>query len=830
MDQNQPSNLVIPETSASIRAAVLLTLNYIQPRSVIQVGCGAGHWLAEYYQQGTPEILGINPTPQIIRDLAIPKSTIQTIEYEQLIHLNQRADLLLCLDTIATIAPSQQSAFIRAITRLSSVILFSSPIPSPSSNQGLNLQWPDYWAAKFKQEGYCVVDCLRESLWQDPNINPEMIQNLFFFVKESELKDYPKLNVARNQTRSYQLSLVHPKVYTHTVNQLVQQLVSAQIESPENSQQTTFKSNRLAKLYFQKKWDDLSQDLIKFLIDFDQHTFLELNSKQQYEIDSFVKDFLYFFTQADYIISDVYSAQFIRFNGLISNVVAISRFKTTDHHLHLLKQQPNNFVKILTLYSARNTRQFSVKSFFDTSTALSSLWYCHIFDIYYSLCADEQGYGFLQQHIRDFDARITQFSNFHHMSFSATYIDPQADRMLKEKINQYVQKNLVQSVQIISSPKSNRVAVISGNWFPRHSVYRNQRYFIEALKGNFELILVAFGNTKKALHTDLFDQVIELNTVNGVLDVSPIEKNEFNLVYFPDVGMNLESIVLSNLRLAPIQVTSYGHSVSTFGSQIDYFIGGAAVEKLEKLQTRYSERVVLIPGLGITNTRPQYQPKGLVPNNEPLIINCSWYSQKANFPMLTVLKKIAETAKSPIIFRLFSGSGLGQQNNYLPFLHSVHRLIDPAMVQVIPPQPYETYMALMEQGDFCLDAFHFGGCNTVIDALYLGKPIVTWEGSHWYNRIGSAILRELGLEELISQNEIDYIDTAIKLVQSPKYRQTVQAKILQLDLDKLIFNPQTSYCFKQAISLLINHHHQLSNSPRKTPILIKNPSIETTTN
>ena len=44
---------------------------------------------------------------------------------------------------------------------------------------------------------------------------------------------------------------------------------------------------------------------------------------------------------------------------------------------------------------------------------------------------------------------------------------------------------------------------------------------------------------------------------------------------------------------------------------------------------------------------------------------------------------------------------------------------------------------LVIYGDLCLDSYHFGGCNTIADGLYLRKPTVTWEGDKWYNRIGA---------------------------------------------------------------------------------------------
>jgi predicted O-linked N-acetylglucosamine transferase (SPINDLY family) len=71
-------------------------------------------------------------------------------------------------------------------------------------------------------------------------------------------------------------------------------------------------------------------------------------------------------------------------------------------------------------------------------------------------------------------------------------------------------------------------------------------------------------------------------------------------------------------------------------------------------------------------------------------------------------------------------------------------------------------MALMEEGDICIDASHFGGSNTMADSLYLRKPTVAFEGNKWYNRIGSQMLRVVGLEELIAKNAEQYIQLNLK--------------------------------------------------------------------
>jgi hypothetical protein len=65
--------------------------------------------------------------------------------------------------------------------------------------------------------------------------------------------------------------------------------------------------------------------------------------------------------------------------------------------------------------------------------------------------------------------------------------------------------------------------------------------------------------------------------------------------------MHPVDLIFSNLRLAPVQVTTYGHSSSTHGSAIDYFIGGEEVE-----YWREDAAVAQATGDGVVEVRGRY--------------------------------------------------------------------------------------------------------------------------------------------------------------------------------------------------------------------------------
>ena len=598
----------------------------------------------------------------------------------------------------------------------------------------------------------------------------------------------------------------------------------------QDSDNIHFNPLELLQNYLSKNYDLLSEQLIHILEHFDQVTYLELVSESHYFVNAFVKNFLYVFTQPDYLLSDRYVNKFIQLNLTISNLVAISDFKTTDPYLEILKLQPQNYAKILTLCSARNRFQIDRKAFFDASAILASLWYSSYLEIYRTGLVNRTVYQNLREHIIYNDDRLTDFYKIDDLYFGATYIDGDSDRLLKAKINQSIQNSqLIKNIVVSNHPNPKKIAVISGFWFPQHSVYRILSECIAALKDSYELTLIHLGDRQLEIDTQYFQEIKYLRFHNEEFDISSIQQNDFAAVYYPDIGMNPESVFLSNLRIAPIQICGLGHPVSTFGSEIDYFISGIDAEVTRHPEVNYSERLVLLKGLGVVNNHPNYQPQKVSFGkgeetllnkqfNKQFIINCPWYAQKVNYPLLVLLKKIVQEAKSSVLFRFFSGGGLVRKNDFLPFVKEVEQVLGAEHVCVYPYMPYAEYMAIMEEGDICLDSYHFGGFNVIIDGLYLQKPSVVFEGKRWYCRSGAQLMKKLSLEMLVAKTPTEYTQLAIKLINNQNFRTEIQKRMKQIDLSKIVFQSDNGQDFKKAIDFLLQNHEHLQKDASKTHI------------
>ena len=586
-----------------------------------------------------------------------------------------------------------------------------------------------------------------------------------------------------------------------------------------------FNPSELIQIYIDRDYALLSEKLLATLQHFDRVTYLALTDETRYFVNAFVNNFLYIFTQPDYLLSDRHGIDFIKLNLVVSNLVAISDFRTTDPYLELLNMQPQNYVKILTLYSARNTFKIDRQALFDASPKLANVWYSHYIEIYRSGLVNSTVNQNLHEHIIYEDDRLTEFYNISDIYFGATYIDGDLDRVIKQKVNRSIQNSqLIKNIRIKNNPNPKKIAIVSGCWFPQHSVYRILSECIAALKNSYELTLIHLGDRNVAIDIQHFREVKYLQIQNGEFDVSAIQQNEFYAVYFPDIGMSLESILLSNIRIAPIQICGLGHPVSTFGSEIDYFISGSDAEVTDNAEANYSEKLVLLTGLGAVNNYPNYHAQNEISRSydykSKFIINCPWYAQKVNYPMLLVLKEISQIAKQPVLFRFFSGGGLTSKNDFLPFVKDIEQTLGSEQVCVYPYKTYTEYMEIMDEGDLCLDSHHFGGFNVLIDGLYLKKPTVVFEGKRWYSRAGARLMKNIGLEELVVTTLTEYTQLTLKLIDDRDFRVEIQEKLARIDLVELVFKSNNGKYFKKAIDLLLQNDEYFKNNPSESPIRV----------
>jgi predicted O-linked N-acetylglucosamine transferase (SPINDLY family) len=334
-----------------------------------------------------------------------------------------------------------------------------------------------------------------------------------------------------------------------------------------------------------------------------------------------------------------------------------------------------------------------------------------------------------------------------------------------------------------------------------------------------DLIHLGSKHVDDLLDREPFTQVKYVDLSKDGFNYKEVADNDYAAVYYPDIGMNNESIWLSNMRLAPVQIMGLGHPVSTFGSKVDYIITGAAVEHPDHVQNNYSERVVLIPGLGVTPVDPQYTQKYAEKADPEFIINCCWTAPKLNYPMLKVLVEIKKQASKQVVYHFLPSWTIGRQNAAITFLRDMHALFGKDLL-VTAEKPYHDYLESMESGHLSLVPHPFGGCNTVVDSFAVGLPCVALEGDKWYNRCAPGLLRQCGFDDLITHSIKDYIAKTVEIIDNDSYRLELIGRLSLVDLQKTLYSTEEPEHFADAFDYLLKNHEQLQAENHRNPIRI----------
>lgn len=468
-----------------------------------------------------------------------------------------------------------------------------------------------------------------------------------------------------------------------------------------------------------------------------------------------------------------------------TNMVRMSKYKTTDSFLPHFEHSP---LKLMFMYSALNDYYVDSGRFFAYDEELASTWFAQ-----YMLPVSARIKPEVDKRIRDHYKNMHPKCRFTASSSKALFLIDYVDPSLAPKVKQQLRDNL--ELPTLEYGQSNdSVAVVCSNWSPNHVVYRCLGSFVKALATKYRVSLIHAGALLKDIAPlDIFERVSVVELKDGILDLGEIKSAKFAAVIFLDAGMTAESILLSGMRLSDIQIAMAGHGVSTHSKQMDYFINGSEVELPT---TPYREKLVLVPGLGIQTAMPKYKPEACKNSGHVCI---PWSGHKYD-PYL--MNRLLALPGSDARLQFIPGLSVVAQQGAYGYLQDMwdtfHNTVD-----ILPPQRYDKYMEALASCYFSLDSFPFGGYNTVVDALWVGKPVVVYEGDRWQNRIAAALLRHLNLPELVAKGRPQFFELATRLLTDKAFLDEMTTRVQNVDLAQKLLNMDESSSLVQAVEFII---------------------------
>ncbi|MCB9602993.1 MAG: tetratricopeptide repeat protein [Sandaracinus sp.] len=268
-----------------------------------------------------------------------------------------------------------------------------------------------------------------------------------------------------------------------------------------------------------------------------------------------------------------------------------------------------------------------------------------------------------------------------------------------------------------------------------------------------------------------------------------VREDALDVLVFPEVGMDRRVMSLAATRLAPVQVTTCGHPVTTGLPTLDVFLGGEDVEPPEA-EAHYTERLVRLPGLGLTPRVPaapaELDPDERVrvraslglPTEGPLLLCC-----QSLFKYLPehddVLVRIADALPdATAVFLSHPTSEVtGRFRARLDRAFAERGLVAGSHTRILPRLAHADYLALNRASDLFLDSFEFSAGRSGFEAIAMGLVPVTCPGRFARGRYLAAALKGVELPELVAADEDAYVATVVALARDSERRARLSARL-----------------------------------------------------
>jgi len=151
---NRLMPLIDQEESVQALALGALLYDLLEPKSVLDVGCGTGLYLVPF--RGKARIFGIDGASESGRHLLKDEFTLVDLRlpWDPAILPQTNWDLDICIEVAEHLRPEYANQLVGILTHTGRNVFFSAAHPNQGGWGHFNEQPLDYWVTKFDAQGY----------------------------------------------------------------------------------------------------------------------------------------------------------------------------------------------------------------------------------------------------------------------------------------------------------------------------------------------------------------------------------------------------------------------------------------------------------------------------------------------------------------------------------------------------------------------------------------------------------------------------------------------------------------------------------------------------
>jgi len=380
--------------------------------------------------------------------------------------------------------------------------------------------------------------------------------------------------------------------------------------------------------------------------------------------------------------------------------------------------------------------------------------------------------------------------------FELTYTD---------KDNLELNKKMVKALKKIYQPLNQKISInqklkdkikigFISEFFTDHTIGKLFKNLIFSLDLKFfDIIIYHSNNTKKGRILEEFQNENRKGFKNEILPnklidkIKIIEKEKFDVLFYPDIGMSIEFYFLSLIRLAKYQIMSWGHPETTGSESIDFFLCSKNLisKDSEKL---YSEKFLIMDKLPMIYNKPNVEnkldDKDISKKN---IYSCPQTLFKFHPDFDDYLFDILKKDKKGILYLLKDTHKI----YYLKLLERFkkNKNFDSERVIFLDPLNFNQFINHLGTSSVLLDPIYFGSGNSFHESMFYGTQTVTFPTKYIKSRIVSAAYIQMEVKDPpIVKDKDDYVSKAIEIANDKNILD--RKKYYQQAADEKLFNTE----------------------------------------
>ena len=363
----------------------------------------------------------------------------------------------------------------------------------------------------------------------------------------------------------------------------------------------------------------------------------------------------------------------------------------------------------------------------------------------------------------NYDSRYDAGTVFkEHLEFAKKFAEPLSSTMLRHTNDRDPHRRL-------------RIGYVSPD-FRRHSV----AYFVEPVLSSHNRERHEIFCYSDVLHHDhddvtkriqkYADQWIDITEMSDEMVSEQIRSDKIDILIDLAGHTGGNRVLLFARKPAPIQVSWIGYLATTGLSTMDYKIVDSYSDPPGKTEQFYTERLLRLPESFLCYLPDKDSPDvGLLPALSTGHITFGSFNNlaKVTSEVFTLWARILYELRNSHLIMKDKSFHDKTTCQYVVNMFT-RRGIAPERITLQSANPSPKHLQAYNLVDIGLDTFPFNGATTTCEAMWMGVPVITLEGTAYHARVGVSLLSSVGLPELVAKTPEEYTSIAVNLAKDLK--------------------------------------------------------------